>query len=329
MLKKIFISLSMIVALSFLFSAKVSAQSYLLGMIDINFCNHDQANKELDVIAKAGEDYPLCVEFTNKSTSDITINVEFLDSIITDDSIKNRACNAADRPKRHFGNFLLPYEKDITLPAQETTQKIYMTKYPIGFSWLSHGCLAYYIVGGDIADSDMLTVRIRSIKYIDIFVANKTPIQVIKLSQAPILTRIDNEYIISFWLVNQWNIDEKIHVVNTLSNIFGYQKEFNFDAIIPANTWIILTTPSFIMPIYGWPYRFKGKISYTPQFDFNITQWVHPSQLYAWGTKKMQALLFIRSRQSRITIGMLGFFIYVSWRIKKKPQAKQAWDLKL
>jgi len=179
-------------------SAKTSAQSYLLGMIDIHFCNHEQNDTELDVIAKAGEEYPICIEFTSKATEAIRINIEFLDSIITDNSIKNRACNASDRPKTQFGNFLIPYTTDIVLPPQSTIQKTYTTKYPIGFSGLSHGCIAYHIAQGDISDSEMFTIRIRSTKYIDIFVADTQAKQMIKLSQSPILTKIDNEHIISF-----------------------------------------------------------------------------------------------------------------------------------
>lgn len=96
-------------ALGLWLSAKTSAQPYMLGMIEVRFCNNDQISKELDLINKAGNKLPICVEFTNKATDPITINVEFLDSVITDDSLKNRACNAADRPKKQFGNFILPY----------------------------------------------------------------------------------------------------------------------------------------------------------------------------------------------------------------------------
>lgn len=88
----------------------------------------------------------------------------------------------------------------------------------------------------DIQNSEMLTVRIRSVKYIDIFVTDRKAIQTIKVSQSPILTKTDNEYILSFGLENQGNIEEKIHITSILSNIFGYQKEFTFDTIIPANT---------------------------------------------------------------------------------------------
>ena len=96
-------------ALGLWLSSNVSAQSSLLGMIDVTFCNNNQTKEELDLISKAGNKLPICVEFTNKSNASVSINAEFLDSIITDDSSKNRACNAADRPKTQFGNFMLPY----------------------------------------------------------------------------------------------------------------------------------------------------------------------------------------------------------------------------
>ena len=78
-------------------------------MIEVNFCNNNQPHSELDLVSKAGTPLPICVEFTNKETVPIRIDVDFLDSLITSDNLKDRACNAADRPKIQFGNFMLPY----------------------------------------------------------------------------------------------------------------------------------------------------------------------------------------------------------------------------
>lgn len=103
-------------------------------MIDVKFCNNNQIKKELDIINKAGDRLPICVNFTNKGNEPITINVEFLDSVITDDSLKDRACNAADRPKKQFGNFLLPYKGKLILPPKQTIQKKYDIQHPVGFS---------------------------------------------------------------------------------------------------------------------------------------------------------------------------------------------------
>lgn len=96
--------------------------------------------------------------------------------------------------------------------------------------------MAYYIAGMDIQDSEMLTVRIRSVKYIDVFVTDRKAIQTIRVSQSPILTKTDNEHILTFGIENKGNIEEKIQITSILSNTFGYQKEFTFDTIIPANT---------------------------------------------------------------------------------------------
>lgn len=329
MIKKIFLSIVMLCALSVMFSASVSAQSYLLGMIDVSFCNQEQSNNELDLVTKASESLPICVQYTNTSTVPITINAEFLDSVVTSDSKKNRACNASDRPKTQFGNFMLPYSWDFTLASWETIKKTYEIKYPIGFSGLSHGCLAYYVVGTDIVDSSIFTIRIRSTKYIDVFVSNTTAVQSIKVSQSPILTATDDEHILSFGIKNEGNVEEKVHITSTLSNVFGYQKEFIFDTIIPANTWIILTTPSFILPTYGWPFRFKSRISYTPQFNFNIIWWTHPSKIYSWWIKTAQTLLFVWTRQSRTAIGIVLLILYSIFRTKKKiPSEENTWDLK-
>ena len=78
-------------------------------MIEVKFCNDNTTKNEVDLTSKAGKQLSLCVEFVNKSTASVTVNVEFLDSLITADAFKNRACNAADRPKKRFGNFMLPY----------------------------------------------------------------------------------------------------------------------------------------------------------------------------------------------------------------------------
>ena len=284
---------------------KVYAQSSWLGVIEVNFCNNNQKNRELDLITKAGNTTPICVEFTNKSKNSISINAEFLDSTITADTLQERDCNAADRPKTQFGNFLLPYIWETILPPNETIQKEYAIKYPVGFSWLSHGCLAYNIIWEDMKDNNMFTIRVRVVKYIDVFVSNGKVIQVVKMSPNPTIQKEWDEYTITIAMVNKGNVDEKITITSTLSNILGYKKNISFDAVIPANTWITLTTKSFIPPTYGGPFLLSSKIAYTPQFNFNITDGKQPSEIYSWGTINIQNLLFIWTRQLWVTIGIL------------------------
>lgn len=322
MTKKSWGILAMLLITACTIQTKVSAQSYLIGMTDIHFCNNQQTNWELDIPTKAGEKTPICVEISNKWTIPITVNIDFSDSVIMKNNNKNRACNASDRPKKNFANFIIPYQQSIAIPAEQSVQKEFFIQYPVGYSGISHGCLAYYIAGSDTIDNDMFTVRIRSVKYIDILVTDTEPIQAIKLFQAPMLTQVDNEYIVSFGIKNEGNVPEKIHITSTISNIFWYQKDFVFDTTIPAQTWILLTTQSFVLPVYWWPYRFKNKILYTPQFNFNITDGKHPSEIYKGWTKKTQTILFVRTRQSWLTIIIIGLMIYGIFKKRKKETIK-------
>ncbi|MEI7558306.1 MAG: hypothetical protein WCJ45_05915 [bacterium] len=113
---------------------QVSAQSNPFSSISIRYCNDDLTSKELNMIAQAGKNTPICINYINASENPITINVEFNDSVITEGAIKDSACNASDRPKTYFANFIQPYESKTTLPAKSTIQKIYTIKYPIGYS---------------------------------------------------------------------------------------------------------------------------------------------------------------------------------------------------
>ena len=83
----------------------------------MHFCNDNHITNEIDTVTKAGEKKPLCIQFTNVSNKKLTINVEFVDAVITDDSSKNRACNAPDRPKTQFANFIQDYPHTITLES--------------------------------------------------------------------------------------------------------------------------------------------------------------------------------------------------------------------
>jgi hypothetical protein len=83
----------------------------------MQFCNNNQKTNEIDTIIKAGQKTPLCIQFTNTSNQKLTVNIEFVDAVVTDDAFKNRACNAPDRPKTHFANFMQEYTHTIVLQS--------------------------------------------------------------------------------------------------------------------------------------------------------------------------------------------------------------------
>ncbi len=291
------------------------AQWQFLSMVDVTFCNDTIVTKELDVVTQAWKNLPICVQFVNKTHTTITINIDFLDSLITEDKVKNRACNAADRPKVQFGNFLLPYNHTVILKPNDTVQKQYDIKYPVWFKWFSHWCLAYNVIGTEIKDT-MFDIVVRAVKYADIYVWEVVPVQTLHMTKSPKLQKIEDEYTATFWISNQGNVDEKVQIITTIFNIFWYQKEITTTIIIPASSWVLLTTPSFILPIYKWIFLIKTKIIYQPHFNFDITASKNPNKAYIWGTKTSVTLQYIWSWYSLLVIGSMVMIIYVL--IKKK-----------
>ena len=86
-----------------------------LGSIKAQFCDDGVVTNDLNLVTRAGQKLPFCIQFINTASSGVVLNIDFLDSIVTDDAFKRRACNAADRPKTSFGNYVLPYEKSLFL----------------------------------------------------------------------------------------------------------------------------------------------------------------------------------------------------------------------
>lgn len=168
--KQFFFSLALLCGLGFVF-----AQSSVpaLGAIQAQFCNDGTVTKDLDLVTRAGQELRFCIEFTNASSTGVSLNIDFLDSIVTDDAFKRRACNAADRPRTTFGNYVLPYDTSLFLSGNSHLQKQYTIAFPIGFNGISHGCLAYNILGAQETmkgENTQFSVVVRNIKFLDIYV---------------------------------------------------------------------------------------------------------------------------------------------------------------
>jgi len=300
------------------------AQTSHLWNIYMEFCNYNQAGNESDLVTQALKKLPICIQFTNTAKQSLTLGVEFVDAVITDDTFKHRACNAPDRPKTQFADFIQTYDHTFIIGPWETIKKTYTIQYAAWFQWLSHWCVLYN-VPDDIPKDQTMTVTVRSAKFIDILVTTGEVKQMINISPSPTLQQKEDEYVLNIGIINKGNVEEKTQITSVLSNILGYKKEFIFDVIVPANTGIVLTSKSFVLPKYGWVFLLSSKLSYTPQFNFNITDGKQPSEVYAGGTKNMQHILFVRNLQSGIAILIIVLFIWGIIRIfyRKKERNTQ------
>lgn len=306
--------LLMIVAIAW-FGYSSFAQTSHLWNIVMSFCNEDKQTNEIDLAVQAWEKIPMCVQFTNTHTQDLSIGVEFVDAVIMNNAAKNRACSTPDSPKVQFANFIQAYNHTIVLQAWATVKKYFNITYPIFFGWLSHGCLLYTVIDDQPKNQGMLGAIVRSAKFIDMFVSTGEVEQSVNIHQKTSIKKQGDEYVVSLWIVNKGNIDEKMQIKTTVSNILGFKKEFIFDIILPASTWITITSEKFILPGYGWPFRLSSKIVYTPEFNFNITDGEGISKIHEWGTKNIQNISFVRTRRSGIVI---FFFLFVVWRNIRK-----------
>jgi hypothetical protein len=97
--------------------------------------------------------------------------------------------------------------------------------------------------------------------------------------------------------------------VSTLSNVLWFRQEFIFDTILSSDTWTTFTSPSFILPIYGWPFLLSTKILYTPQLNFNVDNGNVSSDIYAWGTKNIKNIFFVWTRQFGVIVVIIFLLV--------------------
>ncbi len=300
------------------FGSNTFAQSSNLWNINMNFCNDNQKTNEIDTTIKAGEKGLICTEFTNISNEKTTINIEFVDAVITDDAFKKKACNAPDRPKTEFGDFIQEYTHTIMLQPWESVKKNYFVKFPIWFQGLSHWCIVYNIIENQEQKNDFLNIIIHSAKFIDMLVNEGDLIMSTRISSAPKIIKKGNGYIVRLWIENDGNIDEKVTIKWTIKNILGFQKEFNFEGIIYTNTGKIFESDQFILPFYKWPFTITTKVSYQPQFDFSAINQSESIKNIQWWNFINENIVVVREIQDIRFIGILGMIAILLWMIFKK-----------
>lgn len=305
------------------------AQDLQLQNINLSFCNSWETSNELDLTTKAWEKTPICIIFSNTSSKEITINVDFLDSMLTQDQPwkELRACNAADRPKQYFANFVLNYENSITIPWNSTVQKTYQIKFPAGFKWISHWCVAYNeIQPNNQLWKSMLNIIVRKVKFIDIFVWDTQIKSQIKLWS---IKTIKNWNIINFkiWLNNIWNVDQNTIISWTISNIFWYKEILNFDKnnftlLSDEETIIQTNNKNLNLPAYKWFFKIEFNIINKPILNFNIsTENQSPKDVILWWTFKVHKLFFIPNRYFIWIVIIFLTLIYLALFKKKEKKS--------
>ena len=249
-----------------------------------------------------------------------------MDAIITQDEFTNRACNAADRPKEHFGNFMIDYDKLVTISWNSTIQKTYNIKLPIWYKWLSHGCVAYNQIQVDKnRNKSMLNIVVRKVKFIDIFVWETQIKSQIKIW---LIKTIKSWNTINFeiWLTNIWNTSQYTNISWTISNVFWFKRDlkFNQDAIkIEPNQEIFIQTnnENLTLPVYKWFFKIDFDIDNKPVFNFNIKDNDKiPQDVILWWNFNISKIIFISNPYFIWILVIFLVLIYLAFFKKRKKQ---------
>jgi len=88
-----FLNIIFLFSLLFFLSSFVFADN--IGFIDAKFCNNDKLTDELNMVTKAGEENNVCIQFSNSFSADLSIDLSFVDAVVTNDSSQNRACSTS------------------------------------------------------------------------------------------------------------------------------------------------------------------------------------------------------------------------------------------
>ena len=260
--------------------------------IQATFCNEPTAESNLDIITTANQETEICINFKNTSISKSSISVDFVDWALTPQWSK--ACFSAEKPRRNFGQHMLDYEKELILNPSQEIQKIYKIKFPIWFSGVSHGCLAYNINKTDDV-SGGIGLIFRKTHTIDVLVWWTEINSKINIKDITI-NKFNHTDKLNLNITNNWNIDQKITISWTISNILWYNQTFTITwQTIKAQKDIILSTEINNLPWYKGLFNIDTQISYNPIFNFDITNHNIPNEYITPGIINITKNIILRN----------------------------------
>lgn len=136
----------------------------------MRFCNDGEQEwwtKSLLLSTVPNKQEQICLYLANKSDTDITISIDFVDGTRTawDD---RKACKPAGEEK-NFWQFVSTSAKEFTIPAQDVLKHIAFVEYPTDYAGMSYGCVTAQIAHQE-KDTSMVSIVQRRANFVDVFV---------------------------------------------------------------------------------------------------------------------------------------------------------------
>ena len=239
--------------------------------VSVTFCNDDKQTKSLSLVAEAGMDSEICMDFANTSDSDVKITFGFVDGTVTADEYKNKACqNEWDIEK--FGQYVTQDTHEILVPAKQIVRQKAHAKFPAWLSGMMNGCLTYY-VKNEASNDAMFNVLIRKASFVDILVWWDLK-RWLDLSTSETVSynydKSTKTYTVLIPLDNLWNVDENVSVSGTISNSFGYKADISeISEKVVSDSTTKLAINVWKVPRYKMSYNVDLHVVSNPSFVFS------------------------------------------------------------
>lgn len=244
----------------------VQAQS--LWDIEVSFCNNDEKTEQIDLVTKSDQDTDICVLFQNHSEQDTTLHIEFVDWAVLSGG---KSCDTPDNPNIKFTKYVQDFDHDIFLQWNWQEEKHYTIHYPVGYEWISHGCISYEIKSDEEVWSTPIRQVFRRVFTIDIMVWWSEVNPKLKISSI-YLSGYDTDKRLVLEVRNKWNIDQKISLTWVIRNMFWYKQTFAISGTtIGKNQNLRLVSSNVRIPSYKWLFVVESNLINEPIFDFDIT----------------------------------------------------------
>jgi len=244
-----------------------------LGLLWFWFCNDglDTVTKSINAAIEQWKSFKVCTVRKNNSTSDLELTIDMPFATYT--AQWDKTCGK----DLTFENFIPESKnlKTLTVPAGNQLVKEFDINFPIWLNGKQDGCLVFNVAPPTFKEwQSWLMPRIRKWFFMNFFVweagdvKNEVKIENIKTS-----LNSNKELILNFDVANVGNVENTINISWTISNIFGFKREFEIVwwVVIPERS-LNLEANLWLVPSYGWLFSIKFAVNTTPHFIYDISQ---------------------------------------------------------
>lgn len=216
-----------------------------------------------------------CMVFYNDAAEDITLNMDYV-------SMLDNTCTLDSSFEKFIVN--IDQIKTLVIPAQEQVQTSLKINFPVWIEGVIWWCVAYTVAEKESPENDAtptwwgwiaIQPIFRTASHMTFFVWWIEDINN-DISFSDIQANLDDnkDLNLNFVLSNDWNLEDKIEIKGTITNIFWYKKDFTIEwkwIQLTPGTSVPVSAVLWSLPSYGWLYNIEFTATATPFFSYDIS----------------------------------------------------------